>query len=352
MRYDGGLGDNPGLFPAPGRSSSATAEPVVTVIRAVPRAPKTGESRFKAALTRALRVTRLVLALIFAILLVGTYPVLTVMSHRIDHAPVMLTAGEDSSGVLERVRVLMAREADGPGWAADRPVWHPAARLSAMPAWQETLAEALSDVLVLEAGMSAVNAEPDRDLMMASRLMRVRDDGSMEARLLGAKEALTRHAAREAEGGATKAGTPERLDAHLEMIGAWAGLSGVALASASADADSLLARREAIAAFTAARARAQVARTVLAGLREDGARDGSLSAERLAVLDAVIASWGRVAEASPLLIVNGRVGTFPGSDLLGLGYLNTLAADATLAARASAAVSSVETEGPKGAAPR
>lgn len=318
---------------ASGRAGAEGHAPVVTLIRAVPRTPKPDDGRLKARFKRALGIARVAAAALAAVLLVGSYPAMMVMAHEIDSSPTSVAMTPASDGVLEHVRQLVEREADGKGWAGDVPVWHPAARLTAMPAWQEGLAEALADVLATQSALLSGGAETDRELMMASRLLRVREEGRMEARLLGASEALSRHTAQQAQSGTAAPDVLRSLEAHTDLILSWASTSGAAIDAVTSDTDTLLARREAIRAFSAARARAQAARAVLAGLRDNAVLQGGLQPAQSMALDEAIAAWGRVAESAPLVVTNGEAGRLPGSDLMSLGYLTAKAARITQSLR-------------------
>src|SRR3990167_7454592 len=84
------------------------------------------------------------LALVIAVL--GAYPAAVVLSSHIDDAPVVFPPDESwsVSGVGVAIHKL-ARELAGAGWASDRDSWHPQARLTALPAWQDATASGLSE---------------------------------------------------------------------------------------------------------------------------------------------------------------------------------------------------------------
>ena len=79
-------------------------------------------------LKRVIQVAGLVLVL-------GFYPALVIGSHVINDDPIALSADRPwTSAETGTMVTLIGREIEGPGWAADRPGWHPQARLTGLPA--------------------------------------------------------------------------------------------------------------------------------------------------------------------------------------------------------------------------
>ena len=81
---------------------------------------------------------------VFLLLIFG-YPASVLAAHNINDRDVILSSDawvSESAGI---VSTLVSREANTNGWAQDRDAWHPQARLTALPAWQEGIIEASSD---------------------------------------------------------------------------------------------------------------------------------------------------------------------------------------------------------------
>ena len=130
--------------------------------------------------------------------LIGAYPLMSMLSHKVDSSPVLSSADAMwSSPETATALTLIGREETGPGWAMDRSWWHPQARLKALPAWQEGLTSALSDYMLLTAqSVTPDEFAPDADLMAAGRLLAPVSDSPAEARMRAAAQALQRYEGR------------------------------------------------------------------------------------------------------------------------------------------------------------
>lgn len=102
------------------------------------------------------------------LLAIGTYPVMMWAAHDINDAPLEAVTAETWASPSMGVAItLVAREVEGPGWTADKPSLMPARQLTAQPAWQAGLANALADYVQLAAGTVTRSSEIDADLAAA-----------------------------------------------------------------------------------------------------------------------------------------------------------------------------------------
>ena len=105
------------------------------------------------------------------LLLVGGYPAMTVLGHKVDSSPIVLSAATPwYSNDTGTAMTLLGRELTVAGWASDRSWWHPQARLTALPAWQDGVTGALSEYTLLASEhASREPGLPDSDLLAAAR---------------------------------------------------------------------------------------------------------------------------------------------------------------------------------------
>lgn len=244
----------------------------------------------------------LTVKILLVIALILAYPVMTVMSHKLDDSPVQF---DDSRfwavpdiGVSS---VLIARELDGPGWVTDRHRWHPQARLRALPAWQKGLQSALADHGRLI--ISQLGNQKDQDLIAAIRLLDPSPDQDMTARLTAASEALSRYDDRVA-GEVTAAPRGQgALVAKLKLTSMWVDQKHVALAAVASPGDGWIASTQAIEAVYSAKAAAHVAHEILsATATQEKALLAKYEAE--AAMQDVLNTWRRAAALRPLFIAN------------------------------------------------
>lgn len=255
-----------------------------------------------------------------AIALIGAYPAATVMSSTINDRPIEIPADENWAvyGIAIAVHKI-ARELEGAGWASNRPVWHPQARLTALPAWQAGTAEALSAHVQLISEIAITDGAPDGDLAAASRLLVEVEGEQMRPRLTAAAQALNRFDTRASRGLAMRPMPEETLPRELMLFAGWAGEDRAALSDRiNAEQSSWPASQDDITAFYHSKARAHVAHEMLIAGKAKSYRlaDTSLSvaAERAS------AAWGRAARMKPLVISNQS-----GSATLVQNHLATMA---------------------------
>ena len=261
----------------------------------VPDQPKTRKPFTLKPLVFSLKAC-LVIAAILA------YPAAVMMSHQINDDPIDLETGRYWSvqdiGVST---ILLARELDGAGWAADRHPWHPQAQLTALPAWQEGLRKSIAEHARLT--LSALEGQRDQDLVAAERLLLNEDGLDTTPRLQAAREAFTRYDDRV---GAGVAGSPQGLgflERELTLTLGWAAQSSAQLADISTPGDGWLASREAVAAVYFGKARAHAAHEFLNAIkkREAGALEGHLAASQV---DLALEKWRSAAQLNPLFVSN------------------------------------------------
>ena len=261
----------------------------------VPDQPKTRKPFTLKPLVFSLKAC-LVIAAILA------YPAAVMMSHQINDDPIDLETGRYWSvqdiGVST---ILLARELDGAGWAADRHPWHPQAQLTALPAWQEGLRKSIAEHARLT--LSALEGQRDQDLVAAERLLLNEDGLDTTPRLQAAREAFTRYDDRV---GAGVAGSPQGLgflERELTLTLGWAAQSSAQLADISTPGDGWLASREAVAAVYFGKARAHAAHEFLNAIkkREAGALEGHLAASQV---DLALEKWRNAAQLNPLFVSN------------------------------------------------
>ena len=237
------------------------------------------------------------------IALVCFYPAMIVASHQINDEPVILAADTPWSSPETGVIInLIGREIEGPGWAGDKAGWHPQARLTALPAWQEAMSTSLSQYARLMAGKAQTNdGNADPDLSAAARLLTPESGLDQTPRLTAAAEALARYEGRlERDLATAPRGFQDFVD-ELALYASWADASGDALRARIGTREGWPAADEDVEAFYAARAHAQVASQLLAAsvIAEPEMAMRPAVQERL---DQMEASWRRAAELNPVLV--------------------------------------------------
>ncbi|MFN7165240.1 MAG: hypothetical protein ACK4P2_10530 [Hyphomonas sp.] len=243
--------------------------------------------------------------LMFILAIIGAYPAAVVISSHIDDSPVVFppTQTWSVSGVGVDINKL-ARELAGPGWASDRAAWHPQARLTAQPAWQEATAAGLSEHVLLLAGVAATADGPDTDLAAASRLLMAVPGEDMRPRLTAAAEALNRYDTRASRGLALRPAPEETLPLEMALFTRWAGEDLAALSDRiNAEQSAWPASKEDIAAFYAAKARAHLAYELIkAGkVRAYGITGNT---ELSIALGRAESAWKRAADMKPVFVSN------------------------------------------------
>ncbi len=235
-------------------------------------------------------------------LFILAYPIMTVMSHQIDDSPVVFDDKRywavPDIGVTA---MLIARELDGPGWVSDRHPWHPQARLTALPAWQESLLTCLADHGRLV--ISELDTLRDQDLIAAVRLLEPSGQQNMVDRLIAASEALARYDDRVAGGVAAAPSGLTAMIARLNLSGGWADQKHARLVEVASPGDGWIASEEAIEAVYAAKAAAHVAHEILANAAKN---EQSLLVryQAEAAMQDALTKWRRAAKISPLFVSN------------------------------------------------
>ncbi|MEM9738572.1 MAG: hypothetical protein AAF829_01795 [Pseudomonadota bacterium] len=238
------------------------------------------------------------------VLAVGTYPALMWSAHDINDAPLEAVSSETWASPSMGVAItLVAREVEGPGWTADKPSVAPARRLTAQPAWQDGLTNALADYIQLAAGTVTRSSEIDADLAAASRLLRSKSDTEMTPRLIAAAEALARFNGRVHAGITNDLDADQDLAQSLRLFAGWAKHSSTDLGERVGHKAGWPASRSDVHAFYTARARAHVASGMLQAAvhaHPELMQRASMRAQLRETQD----MWTRVARQDPLLVSN------------------------------------------------
>lgn len=255
--------------------------------------------------------------------LVGAYPVSVFLSHKIDDSDIVFAGSQKWAFPESGIAITkIARELEGKGWAADKPNWHPQARLTAMPAWQEATADGLSEFTRMVAtAVPDASGEPDSDLIAASRLLKGLPGEDMRPRLTAAAEALNRFDSRVSR---DVVALPERRGLTAEesrMFAGWAEADQDDLSTQIyQEATGWPASKQDIRVFYAAKARAHIALQMLKASRAAD-RDGAGDAATQAAYDKAEAAWTRAARIRPLVVSNQKGdGAIMANHLASLGF--------------------------------
>lgn len=280
--------------------------PVVTVLggdknidltMAQPSPVMVHSSRVWRALKFTLKLSA-VLAVFFA------YPAMMWSAHDINDAPVDAVTAEAWASPSAGVAItLVAREVEGPGWTGDFPAYAPARQLTAQPAWQVALVNALADQVQLAASSVNADGSVDPDLAAASRLLRTKANVETTPRLIAAAEALARYNGRVHAGLVNDFNEPAHLSQTLLLYAAWAGESSADLSALIGHDDGWPASRADVHAFYTARARAHVVNSMLQAATHSHPDLMSRASLRAQVREAQ-ALWHRIASQSPLIVSN------------------------------------------------
>jgi hypothetical protein len=243
------------------------------------------------------------------LVLVGGYPAMIAMSHKTDSSAIVLSAAAPwYSNDTGTAMTLLGRELLVTGWAADRPWWHPQARLTALPAWQDGITGALSDYTLLASEHAAREpGAPDTDLLAAARLLVPSQEAEATPRLNAAAEALQSYEGRLSRGlAAQPKGLGVLLD-ELVLYKRWA-IDGQTRLRTSVDrAEAWPASREDIEALYKTRAYAQVAsQLIMSSLIQEPELVTTRTAQE--ARDRAIFAWRRAATFNPLF-VSSQAGT-------------------------------------------
>ena len=254
---------------------------------------------------KAWRALKRTLKIGAVVALVGAYPAAVVLSSHINDKPVDIPAEQSWAvpGIAVAIHKI-ARELEGAGWASNRPVWHPQARLTALPAWQAGTTEALSQHVKLISELAPYEGAPDSDLAAASRLLMEVPGEPMRPRLTAAAEALNRFDTRASRGLAMRPMPEEIMPEELALFAGWAAEDRAALSDRinAVQEGGWPASKEDIAAFYRAKARAHVAHEMFSA---NTAKALTLTDTAILVAaDRVEAAWERAAKMKPVLVSN------------------------------------------------
>lgn len=243
------------------------------------------------------------------LLLVGGYPGMTLLSHKVDSSAVVLSSAMPwYSNDIGTSMTLLGRELKVSGWANDRSWWHPQARLTALPAWQDGVTGALSDYTLLASEHAALEpGAPDTDLLAAARLLVPSQEAEATPRLNAAAEALQSYEGRLSRGlAAQPKGLGVLLD-ELALYKRWATDSQTRLRSSVDRAEAWPASRADIEAIYASRAYAHVAsQLMMSSLIQEPDLVYTRAASE--ARDRAIFAWRRAANFNPL-VISSQAGT-------------------------------------------
>jgi hypothetical protein len=235
--------------------------------------------------------------------LVGGYPAMIVLGHKVDASAVVLSSAAPwHSNDTGTATTLLGRELTVAGWASDRAWWHPQAQLTALPAWQDGITGALSDYMVLAAEHAAREpGAPDTDLLSAARLLVPAQEAEAVPRLNAAAEALQSYEGRLSRGLAAQPNGLGVLLDELTLYQSWALESQARLRSSADRAEGWPASREDIQALYTTRGYAQVASQMM---MSSLIQEPNLVYSRAATeaRDRAIFAWRRAATFNPLMV--------------------------------------------------
>jgi hypothetical protein len=254
---------------------------------------------------------------------------MTLLSHKVDSSAIVLSSATPwYSNDTGTAMTLLGRELKVTGWANDRSWWHPQARLTAVPAWQDGVTGALSDFTLLASEHAALEpGAPDTDLLAAARLLVPSQEAEATPRLNAAAEALQSYEGRLSRGlAAQPKGLGVLLD-ELALYKRWATDSETRLRSSVDRAEAWPASQADIEAIYMSRAYAQVAsQLMMSSLIQEPDLVYTRSAAE--ARDRAIFAWRRAATFNPL-IVSSQAGTgsflsdHPAAMLFYLSEVNT-----------------------------
>lgn len=197
---------------------------------------------------------------------------------------------------------MLGRELTVAGWANDRSWWHPQARLTALPAWQDGVTGALSEYALLASEhASREPGMPDSDLLAAARLLEPSQEAVAVPRLNAAAEALQSYEGRLSRGLAAQPKGMGVLIDELTLYRNWATESKARMRSNVDRAEAWPASRADIEAIYKTRAYAQVAsQLIMSSLIQEPELVRTRTAAE--ARDHAVFSWRRAATFNPLFV--------------------------------------------------
>lgn len=285
------------------------------------------------------------------IALLGAYPALTIAASDVGDRDFenLINRAEWSSPLIGGAATLLEQHFEELGWAADAEAWEPMARLTAKPAYQAAMADALGDVLRLANAQAVAAGQPDVDLEAAARLVK---QDSTAVQLRAARDALVNHDLRLRRRDALTDMSPADVLKQVGLLAGWASVSQQQLITSSASIGGSPMDEEATRAVYAAKGRAAVAFLMLDAVKWSETADITKSR------NAAMAAWREVAKFHPLVVFNGDPdGSLFGNHPAAISFLVARAETATQAFEAAVksampgARPSVSAGSPVGAAP-
>jgi hypothetical protein len=254
--------------------------------------------------------------------ILGAYPAFTIAASDVGDRDFenLINRAEWSSPVIGGAATLLEQHFDQLGWASDAEGWEPMARLTAKPAYQAAMADALGDVIRLANTRAIAVGQPDVDLDAAARLVR---EDSTGIQLRAARDALVNYDRRLRRRDALTDLSAGDVINQIALLTSWASASQQQIIATSTSIGGSPMDEEATRAVYAAKARATVALLTLDAMKWSETADVAKSRA------AAMAAWREVAEFHPLVVFNGD----PDGSLFG----NHPAAISFLIARAEAA---------------
>jgi hypothetical protein len=271
------------------------------------------------------------------IALLGAYPALTIAGSDVGDRNFenLINRAEWSSPLVGGVATLMEQHFDQLGWASDAEAWEPMARLTAKPAYQAAMADALGDVIRLANTQVIAAGHSDVDLDAAARLVK---EDSTGIQMRAARDALVNYDRRLRRRDALTEMTQADVLGQVALLTGWAATSQQQLITSSASIGGSPMDEEATRAVYAAKGRAAVAFLALDAMK------WSESADATKARNAAMAAWREVAKFHPLIVFNGDAdgsvfGNHPAaiSFLIGRAEVATQAFEAAVKASAPAA---------------
>jgi len=243
------------------------------------------------------------------LVLIGGYPAMTALSHKVNSNSVVLSSATPwYSNDTGTAMTLLGREITVAGWAADRSWWHPQARLTALPAWQEGITGALSEYALLASEhASREPGAPDSDLLAAARLLVPSSEAEAIPRLNAAAEALQSYEGRLSRGLAAQPKGLGVLIDELTLYKGWAIEAQERLRSTVDRAEAWPASKADIQAIYKTRAYAQVAsQLMISSLIQEPELVRTRAVNE--AYDRTLFAWRRAATFNPLMI-SSQAGT-------------------------------------------
>jgi hypothetical protein len=262
--------------------------------------------------------------------LLGAYPTLVIASSDVGDRDFdrLVNRADWAAPWVGGVASLMEDHFNQLGWAPDAAPWDPMARLTAKPAYQAAMVEALGDVIRAADARATAIGQPDTDLAAAARLV---NEASTAIQLRAARDALVNHDRRLRRQDAVTDLTAAQVAEQLGLLSSWAAASQSAIVTSATAIGGSPMDEEATRAVYAAKGRATVAWLVLASMQWPA------SAEAAKARDAAMNAWREVAEFHPLIVFNGDAdGSLFGNHAASMSFLIAQAEAATTSLRALA----------------